>query len=171
MKLRKLNNENIFDFTIRAYGDISYVNKVIELNNLTSLSDFDNIGIGNNVDISGIYYGEKETIFYEYTTNNDYQRYDRKKVNQNLIDFVLSNYGSLDGLSDFIISNNFDQLGKIGGAYNYETSDINTLFIVNKTETPFTDSLRFNNTYIATDNKGASTKYGDFNIDFNIDFY
>jgi hypothetical protein len=87
----------------------------------------------------------------------------KKNPNQNLFDFVLSNYGSLDGLKDFLLDKtSLKSFENIASGTIIETPNV----IPNKVS----QYLKSKNTVIATGNSGNFT-LGDYNEDFSKDYY
>lgn len=170
---RKQSTEDIFSFTLRTYGSLIYVNEVMNLNSFNSYADFDNLPIGTFVKIKGRYYGASDLTF----RNNkvDYYNYsgrNQKKVNQSLFDYVLTQYGTLEGMSDFLLANDIDGIGYKNGNNNYELKPIKTPFKVNVDKgTTLTDILERGRTYVATSGSLSERIFGDYDDSYNEDFY
>jgi hypothetical protein len=85
-----------------------------------------------------------------------------KQKGQNLFDFVLSNYGSLNYLSLFLQENNLTDMRAFNNAPIGKVFKVTSIF--NKVTKTYN-----NNQYIVR--TGAIPKLGDFNIDYNNDFF
>lgn len=168
---RKRSNDDIFSFTIRNYGNLDYISEVLTLNNFDELSDFDDIQIGSYVTISGIFFGFESLDFPSYNINySQYSKMNTKKPNQNVFDYVLTQYGSLDGLYNFITSNDIDRIGFSGGFNNFDTKPIGTSFIIENVENnPFLDLLEDSRRYIATNSEFNNV--GDYDDSYNDDYF
>lgn len=87
----------------------------------------------------------------------------KKNPNQNLFDFVLTNYGSLDGLKDFLLGRtSLRSFENIVSGTIIETPNV----IPNKVS----QYLKSKNTVIATGNSGNFTP-GDYSNDYSNDYY
>lgn len=84
----------------------------------------------------------------------------KKEVNQNILDFIIQNYGTLDnGLKDFLLNNDMD---------DFRFSTAGTKQVI--TNVKSNDELiiyKANNVKVST---GDIDVNGDFNNDFNTDF-
>ena len=87
----------------------------------------------------------------------------RKAPNQNLFDFVLQNYGSLDGLIPFLKTQS--------SLTEFTSKDIGTIIKTpNNTSNTNKNKIQGNKIIIAT---GEGKEYigNDYNEDYNIDFF
>jgi hypothetical protein len=86
----------------------------------------------------------------------------KKLHNQNIFDFIISNYGSLEYIYDFLIENNISDILTFGNAA------VGTGYKVTPPENQVVKSYTANSYAAST---GANPPTGDFNTDFNLDFF
>ena len=162
MKVKKEINKDIFTFILENYNNITYIGNFLSDNNTDNIEYYDTVAVGALLNVNKVKNPtiNKNTIIVKdnkvfYNDNKV-----RRSTNQNLFDFLLTNYGSLNSFAGFISDNNATIDGFI------DNSD--TVYTINNT---------YNNSVIATYKNAnykvstGDTKFrGDFNIDFNDDF-
>lgn len=82
-----------------------------------------------------------------------------KYFNQNLLDYVLTNYGSLTYLNKFMIDNNLKS-----------TNDFNNFSAYYNVKPVLNGVINYYEKNNIIVNTGQAVTTGDFNIDFNNDF-
>lgn len=87
----------------------------------------------------------------------------RKQRNQNFTDFVLTNSGNLDSLYSFVKTNNIMDMSE------YYSTDIGKRY--KEYSTPKNNDLDYLNENSLIVTTGQVRPSGDFNNDFNFDFY
>lgn len=85
-----------------------------------------------------------------------------KKPNQNLFDFVLQNYGSLDGLSEFLKS--------YSNVEDFEFLAVGTVIKTPNAKPNDNKNFIQGNRIVIATGSGVNSLLGDFNDDFNNDF-
>jgi len=87
-----------------------------------------------------------------------------KQFNQNIFDFVLSNYGNLEYLSDFLNQNSISIINDFSNQTGIKFSiTVNNNFILSQYN-------KFNK-IVATDRISTDIVLGDFSNDFSDDFF
>ena len=173
-KAPKLNTDSAYDFLVREYGDMGQIESFLYTNSLESIEAFDLLPIGYMLAIPNnpVEATEYEFLDYRREGGTDDNGRDKKQPNQNLMDYVLTHYGSLEFLGEFVRENGFDTIGSIGGLFNFETQPVGTKFSLSGVqETAFTAELKRRREFVATNADFGSLDYGDYSqLDYNIDY-
>lgn len=162
-KVKKLPNQDLFTFILFAYGNLIYTDRFLEENNIKDISEFNNAPIGTIYDVTI----DKEPIINKLTvllkTNREikdpYNGKFKSYIQQNLFDYILTRYGNLDSISDFIGTNGLESIG------DFESNKVYT--VRNAVENRVIAYYRALSYQVVT---GELVSGADFNEDFNIDF-
>ena len=85
----------------------------------------------------------------------------QKFIRQNLFDFIISNYGTLEGLQTFLVDNDLSNI------FNFSSASKNTIYTVNTDENAVLTDLKRRGKVVVT---GNGYDNSDYNYDFNTDF-
>lgn len=158
--IAKIYNENLFDFVIRGYGSMDFLSLFISENDIDDILFFNTQPAGTKFIVTP----QPVTV-----SNNplpvitEEAFITHKKVrNQNVFDFVLTHYGSLEHLSLFFEDNNMTNILAFG------LQAVGTQFNVTEQSNRVRNTYIRNNYDVAT---GSNPPPGDFNDDFNNDFF
>ena len=159
IEVTKLVNESLFDFIMRNYNSLNYIDLFLEENNLDDLTYFDSQSAGTVFKVT-----PKEVTNYDPfagTESNTIVVY-KKEFNQNIFDFILTNYGNMSYLNTFLKENNIDNINdfaKLATGTKFKVTNV-----ANKVLRAYTDAG-----YVV--GTGEIEIIGDFNNDYNEDYF
>lgn len=133
--IKKLQNQTFIDFIITNYQNLSNISDFFEDNNINNVNDyesqtkFENNNIESNVTVVTTYNlnnisPSNEAIINTFIPQNQNQlRSYYKYNNQNLLDFVMTNYNDLQSITDFIELNNFSNINDYDNKDMFKTPE------------------------------------------------
>lgn len=157
--IAKIYNEDLFDFVIRSYGSLDFLTFFLDENDIDDILYFNNQPAGTLFIIT-----PQPSIVKSFViTEVEKEKIHKKVYNQNVFDFVITHYGNLEYLSQFINDNKIDDILSFG------LNDVGTQFnVITQSNNRVTNSYIKYNYNIAT---GSNPPTPDFNSDFSNDFF
>lgn len=159
MLVKKIYNQTLFDFIILNYGNLEHIKYFLSDNSIDDILVFDNANTGDKFDviIRDLNLEESQTVIP--TSENIYKS---KIYKQNIFDFILTHYGNLEFISQFIVDNNINDILKFGKSITCSQ------WLVTPQSNRVTETYKNSNYEVST---GVNPPTGDFNNDFNNDFF
>lgn len=154
--IAKQGGVDTLSMVITSYGSLDGLSKFL-IDNNTSIPEIEAAPIGNVFKVAeGVFY-DNEFAFNRPTFKTTTIK-GLKSINQNWFDYLITTYGTLEGLSECVSLNNFTR------TIDFDFVSSGSYLKVNNT----TQSLIYNGKVAATAYSPISDS--DYSLDFNLDF-
>lgn len=161
----KLVNQDLYSFLILNYGSITALSLFLEDNDIDDISFFSTVSVGTKFKVSPYVVPVPSTLqTSKQEAELENSTFDIKVINQNLYDFVMTNYGNLSRLPVFLELNNMNSFSE------FNNSPVGTKYNVAPQTNKVATSYRNNGYKVVTGNLKGVLFTGDYNNDFNNDF-
>lgn len=162
MIVQKVFGEELFTFVIKWYSSLELIGTFFEENGITDTDYFKNQPAGTDFIVSPPEKPLPSTGFVDITFSEFTPTTQTKKINQNLFDFVLTWYGNLSYLDEFLEANSISNISL------FASTPIGTAFNITSPPNKVVKTYLNGNYEVAT---GSVLPIGDYNDDYNDDYY